>query len=119
LTSTGGCGQWACAFFADRIAILGKEEKEMTKNLILGFTLGALAVVLALVLTGQLVWKDDDIALLERRIEAHTPRVIEIGGEQLLCLALTRQSGKSWSVDHAFYILKDGKLTMLSLNQNN
>jgi hypothetical protein len=103
---------------------VGKGEKEMMKNLILGVALGALVVMLALVFTGKLVWStpsapDAEFALLERSIEAHTPKVLEVGGEQVLCLALTKQSGKSISVDHALYILKDGELQKLSLTGKN
>ena len=90
----------------------------MAKNLILGFTLGALVVILILVLTGKLVWSEpsaasDDTALLERNIAMHRPTIMELGGEEVLCLAITRQSGKKISVTHGFYVLKDGELKKL------
>ena len=96
----------------------------MTKNLILGFALGALAVVLVLVLTGKLVWNQpasasDDAGLLQQSIAMHSPTVIELGGEEVLCLPITRQSGKKVSVDHGFYVLKDGELKKLKYTQGN
>jgi len=90
----------------------------MAKNLILGFTLGALVVILILVLTGKLVWSEssatsDDIALLERYLAANKPTIMELGGEKVLYLPNTRQRGKNVSVDYAFYVLKDGELKKL------
>ena len=94
----------------------------MTKNLILGFALGAIAVVLVLVLAGKLVWNEptqagDDLALLEQSIAMHSPKMIELGGEEVLCLPITRQRGKEIIVDHRFYVLKDGELKELKYTQ--
>ena len=94
----------------------------MTKNLILGLALGAITVVLVLVLTGKLVWNHptqagDELALLEQSIAMHSPTVIELGGEEVLCLPITRQRGKEIIVDHRFYVLKDGELKELEYRQ--
>ena len=90
----------------------------MVKNLILGFTLGALVVILILVLTGKLVWSEsssasDDTALLERYLAMHKPTIMELGGEEVLYLPTTRQKGKKVSVNPVFYVLKDGELKIL------
>ncbi len=94
----------------------------MAKNLILGVTLGALVVILILVLTGKLVWSEpsaasDDIAMLERSIAMHRPSIMKLGGEEVLCVAITQQRGKKISVNHSFYVMKDGELKMLKFTE--
>ncbi len=99
----------------------------MTKNFILGLVTGALLVVLALIFTGKLVWQkplqpDEDLQasqqVLERMIEMHEPKILTIGGKELLYLSVTEQSGKHIRVDHKFYVYEDGQLMETKLRQN-
>jgi hypothetical protein len=99
----------------------------MTKNLILGLVTGALLVFLALIFTGNLAWQkplppDEDLQasgqVLERMIEMHEPKILTIGGKELLYLPLTRQSGMHISVDHKFYTYEDGQFKEAKLGQN-
>jgi len=94
----------------------------MMKDVLLGLSLGALAVVLGLIFTEKLVWTQppvetqDEMAWLERSVEAHVPHVLDVGNEQLIYMVETQQTGKNISVNYNFYKLNDGDLERVSLN---
>jgi len=100
----------------------------MMKNVFLGFVLGALVVMLALVVTGKLVWasrRDDTAAwpdarqrALREAHELHKPTVLELADQQLLCVPTSKMRGDNISVDHVFAVLEDGKLKQVTLTKD-
>lgn len=83
----------------------------MVKNFVAGFLIGALIVLVVLIAMGKLVWNDSlNSDPLEKAIEMHTPKVIEIGNTELLWLPNTQQLGNKISIDYKFYVYENGQL---------
>ena len=95
----------------------------MAKNIILGFSLGALAVVIALVVAGKLTWKEPekrDVGFSESRQEAlrnanemAKPTVLQIGDQQVLSIPDIDIRGNDIHVKHTLAIIEEGGLRKL------
>lgn len=95
----------------------------MVKNFIIGaYTLLLVLAVIALA-SGRMAMmsvEDREIEksteILQQAIEMHKPEILRMGEREILHIPTSKISGKNWSVNHAFYIYKDGTLKRIDFN---
>ena len=91
------------------------------KNALLGFTVGALVIIIGLFAIGKLTWpdkqntqvKETQQKALQNAYEMAKPVVIQIGDRQILSLPKFEMHGENIKVRHILAILKDDTLKKL------
>ncbi|MBN1974898.1 MAG: hypothetical protein JW787_14755 [Sedimentisphaerales bacterium] len=89
----------------------------MVRNTVITILVVFAAVIITLLFSGRLKWMtNEDLisrnpeTILQKAIEMHKPEILKIGDQDILHVPIGKLSGKSWAVNHEFYIYENGSL---------